>query len=117
HCDHDVTTIALTGRYLFSDVKKLAQDYDDVIIDAGGRDTTSQRSALSVADYFVIPFKPRSLDIWTVNLVKTLYDEAKEINEKLKTCIVLNQADTRGSDNKETHDIICSMTSFRGPMI
>ncbi len=117
HCDHDVTTVALTGRYLHSEVQKLRYDYNDVIIDAGGRDTTSQRSALSVADYFVVPFKPRSLDIWTLNYVKTLYDEAKEINDKLKICVVLNQADARGSDNKDTHEIISNMTSFRGPMI
>lgn len=50
-------------------------------------------------------------------MVKALYDEAKHVNDKLKVCVVINQADTRGADNKETHDIICEVTSLQGPMI
>jgi hypothetical protein len=30
----------------------MAKDYDDILIDTGGRDTTSQRSALTIADIF-----------------------------------------------------------------
>ncbi|WP_460972958.1 hypothetical protein [Spirosoma migulaei] len=33
--------------------------YDHIVIDTGGRDTTSQRAALSVADVAMIPFAPR----------------------------------------------------------
>ena len=62
----------------------LAPQYDHVIIDTGGRDTTSQRAALSVSDVLLIPFAPRSFDIWTVNKVADLVEEMRSVNPKLK---------------------------------
>jgi chromosome partitioning protein len=42
---------------------RLSQKYQDIVIDTGGRDTTSQRAALAIADLAIVPFKPRSLDV------------------------------------------------------
>lgn len=42
----------------------LSPKYEDVIIDAGGRDTTSQRAALIISDVALIPFNPRSFLIF-----------------------------------------------------
>ena len=43
----------------------LVGKYDHIIIDVGGRDTGSLRAALTVADAILIPFQPRSVDLWT----------------------------------------------------
>ena len=40
-----------------TEVLELAPKYDHVIIDTGGRDTTSQRAALSVSDILLIPLR------------------------------------------------------------
>jgi chromosome partitioning protein len=111
----DWTTVQLGGVKLNQQVLKLAEHYDDIIIDVGGRDTTSLRSALSVADLFVIPFKPCSLDIWTFGQIKTLVSEMKAVNPKLNCLAVINQADSKGSDSEDAieylsscEDIICS---------
>ena len=40
------TSIKLTGPAVRTEVRRLADKYDDIIIDTGGRDTTSQRAAL-----------------------------------------------------------------------
>ena len=40
--------------------------YDPIIIDTGGRDTTSQRAALTVADALLVPFLTRSFDAWAL---------------------------------------------------
>lgn len=108
------TTIQLSGKSIYSQIQKLKNDYDDIIIDVGGRDTTSQRSALAIANLFLIPFKPRSLDIWTIGPLKALISEIQAINPKLKCIAVINQADARGGDNhealkilSETPDLIC----------
>ena len=69
-------TIQLAGSAIRSQIQKMVNDYDDIIIDVGGRDTTSQRSALTIADSFIVPFQPRSLDIWTLGSVKNLISEA-----------------------------------------
>ena len=109
-----LTTIQLSGKGVYSQLQKMGADYDDVIIDVGGRDTTSQRSALTIADLFLIPFKPRSLDIWTVGAVKAMISEIRAVNPGLVCIAMINQADSRGSDNddalqilKETSDILC----------
>jgi chromosome partitioning protein len=84
----------------------MVNDYDDIIVDVGGRDTTSQRSALTIADLFLIPFKPRSIDIWTIGGVKTMISEIKAINQKLISVALINQADAKGQDNKDAIDVI-----------
>src|SRR4030095_4824651 len=50
-------------------VRRMAGRYADIVIDVSGRDTTSQRAALAVADILLIPFAPTSVDLWTVDAV------------------------------------------------
>lgn len=100
------TTIQLAGKSVYSEVIKLAKNYDDIIIDTGGRDNSSQRSALTVADTFLVPFRPKSLDVWTMGKVNTLINEVNIINPKLKCCAVINQADATGTDNKDAHEAL-----------
>lgn len=106
------TTIQLAGKSVHTEIKKLSSNYDDIIIDVGGRDTTSQRSALAIADICVIPFKPKSFDMWTLGAVKTMINEIWSINENLKVYAVINQADPRGPDNDDSIAMICEMTDF-----
>src|SRR5438874_2848584 len=44
------TSIKLTGAAVRTQTLRLSDKYNDIIIDTGGRDTSSQRAALSVAD-------------------------------------------------------------------
>jgi chromosome partitioning protein len=98
------TAVQLTGPAARDELKRLAGKYQDVVIDTGGRDTTSQRAALSVANVYLVPFNPRSFDIWTIEKVTRLIQEIKTINPDLKAYAFLNRADARGSDNKEASD-------------
>jgi len=112
--DYDFTTVSLTGRWMNSQLLKIEKDYDYIFVDVGGRDTTSQRSALIVADLFLIPFKPRSLDVWTIANVRSLISEVNSVNYDLKSIAFINQADSSGQDNvvaknilKECLEIMC----------
>lgn len=102
----DWTTIQLGGKALRSQLERMKVDYDDIIIDVGGRETTSLRAAISIADICIIPFKPRSLDIWTLSDVKTLISEMRPANPNLKAFSMINQADSKGSDNEVTISIL-----------
>jgi chromosome partitioning protein len=93
------TSIQLNGSAIRDQGLMLAPKYDEIIIDAGGRDTTSQRAALVISDIALIPFNPRSFDIWTLGKVVKLIDECKTVNPKLKVMTFLNKADASGSDN------------------
>lgn len=95
------TSIKLSGQAVRTEVKSLASKYQDIIIDTGGRDTTSQRAALTVADVLLVPFVPRSFDLWTVEQLAALVAEVKSINDKLQPYVFINRADPSGEDNIE----------------
>jgi chromosome partitioning protein len=111
----DWSTIQLAGKSIYTQLSRMKMDYDDVIIDVGGRDTTSQRSALTIADIFLIPFKPRSLDIWTLGSVKTMISEIKAVNPRLSCIAIINQADSRGNDNHDAMEVIQECTDLICP--
>lgn len=100
------TTVSLLGASVRTQVLKMAQNYDDIIIDTGGRDTTSQRSALTIAHIFLAPFQPRSLDVWTLGKVTSLIDEIRTVNPELAAFAVLNRGDAQGTDNEGAADIL-----------
>jgi len=100
------TTIQLAGKALRSQLERMKSDYDDVIIDVGGRETTSLRAAISISDICLIPFKPRSLDIWTLIDVRALITEMKPANPSLLAFSMINQADSTGTDNEGTIKIL-----------
>src|SRR3954449_7325076 len=95
------TSIKLTGPAVRSQVQRLAAKYDDIIIDTGGRDTTSQRAALTIADVLLVPFVPRSFDVWTLEKVAALITEMGAANPGLCAHAFLNRTDPRGQDNDE----------------
>ncbi len=99
-------TIPLVGKAIYSQLQRMKTDYDDIIIDVGGRETNSQRAAIAVADIYLIPFKSRSLDVWTLGDVKSVLTEMKPANPKLQAFAFINQADAKGVDNEETFSIL-----------
>lgn len=100
------TTVSLVGAGIRAQLLKMAADYDDIIVDVGGRDTTSQRSALTVADIFLTPFQPRSLDVWTAGKVVSLIEEIRSVNNKLIAYAIINRADAQGADNHDASEIL-----------
>ena len=52
------------GPTLRAQVQQQAAKFDDVVIDAGGRDSTALRAALVLSDVLLVPFQPRSYDVW-----------------------------------------------------
>ncbi|SMF97861.1 chromosome partitioning protein [Methylomagnum ishizawai] len=100
------TSIKLTGSAVRTETLKLASKYDDIVIDTGGRDTTSQRAALAVADVLLVPFVPRSFDVWTLEKVSSLVGEMRAANPNLKAYAFINRADPNGRDNAEAAEVI-----------
>lgn len=100
------TAIQLANNAVRTEILKLKDKYDDIVIDTGGRDTTSQRAAMTVSDVYIAPFIPRSFDMWTLEKVVRLIDEMRLVNPNLKAFAVLNKTDARGSDNVEAKDFL-----------
>lgn len=89
-----ITCVAITGRGVSSEVRKLIPRYQDIIIDAGGRDSAGLRSALIVADALIVPFLAGQYDVWGVENMDTIVGEALGLNPDMKPLLVLNKQDT-----------------------
>ena len=100
------TSVSLQGAALRTQVRQLTPKYDDIIIDVGGRDTGSLRAALTITETLLIPVQPRSFDIWSVDQMTYLVQEAREINGTLRAVVLLNAADAQGKDNEEAAEAL-----------
>lgn len=94
------------------EVRQKEDLYDDIIIDTGGRDSRSQRSALAIADLLIMPFKPRSLDLWTIEDMLKIIELMQSVNPKLRPLSVLNQADAQGMDNQEAEALLVDIAEI-----
>jgi chromosome partitioning protein len=100
------TAIQLSGDAVRTEILRLAAKYDDIVIDTGGRDTTSQRAAMTVSDIYLVPFVPRSFDVWTLERVAKLIEEMRPANPALRAYAFLNRADAGGNDNADAADYL-----------
>lgn len=89
------------GPMLRAQVQQQGGHFDDVVIDAGGRDSTALRAALMLSDVVVVPFMPRSFDVWGVGDMAEIAKEAVSMRDGLRIVAVLNGADANGKDNAE----------------
>jgi chromosome partitioning protein len=108
----DITAVTLLSKAVYDQIPKLKTKYQDIVIDTGGRDTDTQRYALLMSDVFLVPFIPRSVDIWTLQKVEQLITEAKIPNPALQAYSFLNRADTQGKDNQEAASVLKQSIAF-----
>jgi chromosome partitioning protein len=80
------------------------------VIDAGGRDSTALRAALAISDVVIVPFLPRSVDVWALSDIAELVDEANSVRDGLWAYAVLNAADP-GVSNDNT-DAAAALADF-----
>jgi len=87
-------------------VRDLADRYDEIVIDAGGRDSMELRYSLGVSDQAYIPVQPFQFDIWTIRQMDELVEMPQGLNENLQAFIVLNRVSTNPAvrEDRETRD-------------
>jgi chromosome partitioning protein len=110
--DAGLVSIQLAGAAVRTETLKLKRKYSDIIIDTGGRDTTSQRAALAVCDLLLVPFVPRSFDVWTFEKVGELVREMRAAHW-FDAAVFLNRADPRGQDNNDAAALLREDSTFR----
>lgn len=104
------TLVQLVGTNLRKQVETMKSKYDHIVIDTGGRDTTSQRAALIVADIALIPIQPRSHDVWTLAKLLELLGEIQASRvDPLAIYSFLNRADITSADNRQTAEALTDM--------
>jgi chromosome partitioning protein len=102
------------GPTLRAQVQQQRGKWQDIIIDAGGRDSTALRAALILSDVLLVPFAPRSYDVWALDDMAALVDEARSVRDGLRAFAVLNQADPgeNSADNADAAAAVAEVPQF-----
>lgn len=102
------------GPTLRGQVQQQRDKWQDIIIDAGGRDSTALRAALILSDVLLVPFVPRSYDVWALDDMATLIDEANSVRDDLRCYAVMNQADPgeHSTDNADAASAVAEFSQF-----
>lgn len=89
-----ITCVSITGRAVSSEIRKLSPRYQDIVVDVGGRDSAGLRAGLVVANVLVIPFLAGQYDIWGVEAMDELLENALAVNPDMRVVAVLNKRDS-----------------------
>ncbi len=87
-----VTCMSKFGKALQNDLLDMSKRYEDLIVDAGGRDSVELRAAMVVADIVYIPIRPSQPDIWSLETMDALVAQAAAINNGLRGIVIINGA-------------------------
>jgi chromosome partitioning protein len=103
-----VACVQKFGKGLPTEVNDLEHRYQDIIIDAGGRDSIELRSALVVAEKAYIPIQPSQFDIWTLNQMDELVETAKAFNPQLQAQVIISRSSTNPSvhESEDTRKLL-----------
>ncbi|CAG1005427.1 hypothetical protein MYXO_03382 [Myxococcaceae bacterium] len=107
-----VACIQKFGKGLQAEAQDLAKRYDDIIIDAGGRDSVELRAALVVSDKAYIPIQPSQFDIWTLDRMDELVGSAQGFNPDLRAWVVISRVSTNPSvhESQEAREILADFS-------
>lgn len=102
-----VSNVQKFGSNLTEDIKDLQKRYEDIIIDAGGRDSIELRAAMTIADKMFVPVQASQFDIWTLSIINDLVNQAKGFNPSLAPKVLINRAATNPSiqEVEETKEV------------
>jgi chromosome partitioning protein len=101
-------------RVLGPQTRQQARRYQDVVIDVGGRDSHTLRTAVQLCDVLLVPVRPRSADVWALADMAAVVDEVRAIRDRpLLSYAVLNFADPGASAaNREGAAAIAEFKQF-----
>lgn len=109
-----VACVQKFGKGLQTEVQDLETRYQDIIIDAGGRDSIELRVALVVANKAYVPIQASQFDIWTLDRMEELVSSARGFNPNLHAWVVFSRTSTNPSvhEYQEAASILSDFASL-----
>lgn len=107
-----VACVQKFGKGLQVEVQDLARRYQDILIDAGGRDSVELRASLVAADKAYIPIQPSQFDIWTLDRMDELVSSAQGFNPNLRAWVVISRVSTNPSvhESRDAQEILADFS-------
>ena len=95
------------GVLMVKQLKLQKSKWDRIIIDVGGVDSSALRAAVAMCDVLVVPFQPRSFDVWALGqMIGIIREAAVTRSSDLTAYAFLNCADLKGAENKEAAEAL-----------
>jgi chromosome partitioning protein len=102
-----VLGLSAAGGKVHREVRKLVDNYDYIIIDCPpAADSPVPQSALLVADLGLVPVIPSPPDLWATIGIRTIVENASDINEGLKARLVVNQLQSNLGISRDALEIL-----------
>ena len=99
---------------IFATVRDLAGRYEDIIIDAGGRDSLELRTGMVAAQRLYMPLRPSQYDIETSMRTATVVKQARVFNRDLVAMALISLAPTNPTitEAKEARELLAELPEF-----
>ena len=98
---------------LLEKLEQLDKEYEYILIDVAGRDSTIFREALLVSDTLIVPTQPSLLDLQVLDYMQEKVKTAKQTNENLKAYVLINRAAVRTTELKDAIEFIAEFDQFK----
>lgn len=110
-----VSCVQVFGKSVTTQVSDLAERYDEIVVDAGGRDSTELRAAMVIADRLFVPVQASQFDVWTIERMDELVEQAQGINAGLEASFVINRASPHPQvkEADEAQDLLADFEHLR----
>lgn len=86
------SNVSRTGVSLGDEIERMNKSFDSIIIDTGGRDSKEMRKAMLKSNLVIIPTIPSQYDVPVLESMLEIYDESRQVNEKLLAFVLVNRA-------------------------
>ncbi len=116
--EHDEQLPVVHCAQALGDVFKPARDYvrryQEIIIDAGGRDSKELRTAMVAADYLYVPIQASQPDLETMDHVNELVGLARSMNPNLRAFALISRAPSNPMINEvmEAQEFLVDFTEL-----
>jgi chromosome partitioning protein len=102
-----VVGLSAASTKVHREVGKFVDDYQYIIIDCPpAADSPVPQSALLIADLALVPVIPSPLDMWAAVGIRQVIENVGDVNEDLKSRLVLNQCQPKTSLAKEALEVL-----------
>ena len=101
------------GSLLREQVLLQKDNFDFIVIDVGGTDSTTLRASLAVCDRLIVPVQPRTFDVWALGELDQVIEEVRALRGDFEVFAVLNCADAKGSANADAAEAIAQYSYIR----
>jgi chromosome partitioning protein len=102
-----VVGLSAASAKVHREVRKFVDDYAYIIIDCPpAADSPVPQSALLVADLALVPVIPSPLDMWAAVGIREVIGNVGDINEDLKSRLVINQLQPNTTLAKESLEVL-----------